>query len=224
LRVLLVEDDALLGDGIQAGLRLADYAVDWVRDGETAQRALLDFAYDACVLDIGLPGCDGLTVLRTLRSRGNNLAVLLLTARDTKADRIDGLDCGADDYLVKPFNLAELHARLRALIRRAKGLTQPLLRHGALHIDPAEHRVSWHDQPLTLSSREYALLLDLLTHREHIRSREQLADSLYACGEEKDSNIIDVYIHRLRKLFGPSFIITVRGLGYQLSKTEGKPN
>lgn len=220
MRILLVEDDALLGDGIRSALKLADYAVDWVRDGEAAQLALLDHFYDACVLDLGLPRCDGLTVLKSLRSRGSDLPVLILTARDTKADRIAGLDSGADNYLTKPFDLSELHARLRALIRRASGRSRPVLKHGALCLDPATRQVTWHDEPLVVAAREYALLFDLLSHPEHIRSRDQLAESLYAWGEEKDSNIIEVYIHRLRKRLGNDFIVTVRGLGYQLGRLE----
>lgn len=218
MRILLVEDDALLGDGIRSALKLADYAVDWVRDGEAARLALLDHPYHACVLDLGLPGCDGLSVLKHLRSRGSDLPVLILTARDTKADRIAGLDGGADDYLTKPFDLSELHARLRALIRRAGGRSEPLLKHGELSLDPATRQLARHGELLDLSAREYALLFDLMSHPGHIRSRDQLAESLYAWGEEKDSNVIEVYIHRLRKLLGNEVIMTVRGLGYQLAK------
>lgn len=220
MRILLVEDDALLGDGIRSALKLADYAVDWVCDGEAALRALLDHAYDACVLDLGLPRCDGLTVLKSLRSRGSDLPVLILTARDTKADRIVGLDSGADNYLTKPFDLSELHARLRALLRRAAGRSRPVLKHGALSLDPASRLVTWHGETLVISAREYALLFDLLSHAGHIRSREQLVESLYAWGEERASNIIEVYIHRLRKLLGADVIVTVRGLGYQLGRLE----
>ena len=218
MRILLVEDDALLGDGIRSALKLADYAVDWVRDGEAARLALLDHPYDACVLDLGLPGCDGLSVLKHLRGRGSDLPVLILTARDTKADRIAGLDGGADDYLTKPFDLSELHARLRALIRRAGGRSEPLLKHGILTLDPATRQLVRRGEWLILSAREYALLFDLMSHPGHIRSRDQLAESLYAWGEERDSNIIEVYIHRLRKLLGNDAILTVRGLGYQLGR------
>ncbi len=151
---------------------------------------------------------------------GSDLPVLILTARDTKADRISGLDSGADDYLTKPFDLSELHARLRALIRRAGGRSGPLLKHGGLCLDPATRQLTRHGEPLIISAREYALLFDLLSHPEHIRSRDQLAESLYAWGEEKDSNIIEVYIHRLRKLLGNEAIVTVRGLGYQLGKQD----
>jgi DNA-binding response OmpR family regulator len=214
LRVLLVEDDALLGDGIRAGLKLADYAVDWVRDGDSARRALLDHEYDACVLDLGLPRGDGLTVLRELRARGSALPVLVLTARDTSADKIAGLDAGADDYLTKPFDLGELQARMRALIRRAAGAAAPTIAHGPLVLEPAARRVTLDGQPVKLSAREYALLHDLMTHRNQVRSRSQLEDSLYAWGEETESNTVEVYIHFLRKKLGPDVIQTVRGFGY----------
>jgi DNA-binding response OmpR family regulator len=216
LRVLLVEDDALLGDGIRAGLRLADYAVDWVRDGEAARLALLDHDYDACVLDLGLPKKDGLAVLRDLRARGSQLPVLVLTARDTAADKIGGLDAGADDYLTKPFDLGELQARMRALLRRAAGAATPLLTHGAIALDPAARRVTLAGEPVKLSGREYALLHDLLSHRNLVRSRAQLEESLYAWGEEAESNTVEVYIHFLRKKLGADSIETVRGFGYRI--------
>ncbi|HNJ51680.1 MAG TPA: response regulator transcription factor, partial [Accumulibacter sp.] len=165
MRVLLVEDDALLGDGIQAGLKLADYAVDWVRDGEAARLALQHHEYNACVLDLGLPKKDGLAVLKDLRGRGNATPVLVLTARDTHADKIAGLDAGADDYLTKPFDLGELQARLRALIRRASGAASPTLEHGEVRLEPAAKRVTKNGETVTLSAREYALLHDLMTHR-----------------------------------------------------------
>jgi DNA-binding response OmpR family regulator len=216
VRILLVEDDALLGDGIRAGLKLADYAVDWVRDGEAARLALLDHAYQACVLDLGLPKRDGLWLLKDLRERGNQLPVLILTARDSSADKIAGLDAGADDYLTKPFDLFELQARLRALIRRAGGSATPRLEHAGVVLEPASKRVSRDGQPVTLSAREFALLRDLLSHKNHIRTRAQLEESLYAWGEETGSNTVEVYIHHLRRKLGAHFIRTVRGLGYRL--------
>ena len=216
MRVLLVEDDALLGDGIRAGLRLADYAVDWVRDGEAARLALLDHDYDACVLDLGLPKKDGLAVLRDLRARGSLLPVLVLTARDTAADKIGGLDAGADDYLTKPFDLGELQARMRALLRRTAGAATPQLTHGTIALDPAARRVTLAGEPVKLSAREYALLHDLLSHRNQIRSRAQLEESLYAWGEEAESNTVEVYIHFLRKKLGAESIETVRGFGYRI--------
>jgi DNA-binding response OmpR family regulator len=214
---LLVEDDTLLGDGIRAGLMLAAYAVDWVQDGKMALLALADHSYDACILDLGLPVKDGLTVLREMRGRGDQTPVLLLTARDTAQDKITGLDHGADDYLTKPFDLGELQARIRALLRRAGGKAQPLLEHRGVSLDPASKRVSFAGRDIPLSGREFALLQDLLSHPGHIRSRSQLEESLYAWGDETGSNTVEVYIHHLRKKFGADFIKTVRGLGYQLA-------
>ncbi len=216
MRILLVEDDTLLGDGIRAGLKLAHYAVDWVQDGKQADAALRDHVYDACVLDLGLPQRDGLSVLRALRERGSALPVLILTARGGSAEKVAGLDQGADDYLVKPFDLDELHARLRALVRRAAGQASPKLQCGALTLDPASKEVILRGAPVALSAREFALLQDLLTHPTHIRTRDQLEESLYAWGEEAGSNTVEVYIHHLRKKLGPQAIRTLRGLGYQL--------
>ena len=219
MRILLVEDDALLGDGLRAGLMLDGYGVDWARDGEAARLAWLAEDYDACVLDLGLPRRDGLSVLKEARARGKRTPVLILTARDTTADKVAGLDAGADDYLLKPFELEELRARLRALLRRASGAAAPLLRHGALALDPAARRVTLADAPIALSAREYALLHDLITHKGHIRSRQELESSLYAWGEEVESNTVEVYIHHLRKKIGTDLIRTVRGLGYVLGET-----
>lgn len=216
MRLLLVEDDALLGDGIHAGLKLADHAVDWVRDGEAAHLALLDHEYDACVLDLGLPKRDGLSVLKALRERGSCLPVLVLTARDVSADKVAGLDAGADDYLTKPFDLPELLARLRALVRRAAGEARPTLEHAGVVLDPGARQVTFNSQPVALSAREFALLEDFLRHKNHIRTRAQLEEGLYAWGEETGSNTVEVYVHHLRKKFGADFIRTVRGLGYQL--------
>lgn len=220
MRLLLVEDDTLLGDGIRAGLTLAAYAVDWVEDGKMALLALADHRYDACVLDLGLPGKDGLTVLREMRSRGDQTPVLLLTARDTAEDKIAGLDHGADDYLTKPFDLGELQARIRALLRRAGGKAQPVLEHRGVSLDPASKRVSYQGRDVPLSGREYALLHALISQPTHIRSRSQLEESLYAWGDEAGSNTVEVYIHHLRKKFGADFIRTVRGLGYQLADDD----
>lgn len=216
MRILLVEDDTLLGDGIRAGLKLANYAVDWVQDGKQADAALRDHTYDACVLDLGLPQRDGLSVLRALRERGSALPVLILTARGSSAEKVAGLDQGADDYLVKPFDLDELHARLRALVRRAAGQASPKLTCGTLTLDPASKEVTLRGAPVALSAREFALLQDLLTHPTHVRTRDQLEESLYAWGEEAGSNTVEVYIHHLRKKLGPQAIRTLRGLGYQL--------
>ena len=206
----------MLGDGTRAGLKLADYAVDWVRDGESARLALLDHDYQVCVLDLGVPRRDGLSLLRELRAGGNQLPVLILTARDSSADKIAGLDAGADDYLTKPFDLFELQARLRALIRRASGSAAPRLEHAGVVLEPASKRVSRDGQPVNLSAREYSLLHDLLSHKNHIRTRSQLEESLYAWGEETGSNTVEVYVHHLRRKLGADFIHTVRGLGYRV--------
>ena len=222
MRIRLVEDDSILGDGILAGLKLGDYAVDWVRDGESARLALLDHPYDACVLDLGLPRRDGLSVLTDLRGRGSRLPVLILTARDTSADKVSGLDAGADDYLTKPFDLPELLARLRAIIRRATGDAKPTLEHAGVALDPSSKQVTFNGQPVALSAREYALLHDFLRNRNSIRTRAQLEESLYAWGEETGSNTVEVFIHHLRKKFGADFIRTIRGLGYQLGGGESR--
>jgi DNA-binding response OmpR family regulator len=213
---LLVEDDALLGDGIRAGLELDAYAVDWVRNGEQALHALAGHSYEACILDLGLPGKDGVAVLKETRRAGDRTPVLVLTARDTREDKIGGLDAGADDYLTKPFDLGELQARLRALIRRVSGSARPVLEHRGVVLDPSTKRVTADGCEVMLSAREYALLHDLLSHPNHIRSRAQLEESLYAWGDETGSNTVEVYIHHLRKKLGADFIRTVRGLGYQL--------
>ena len=220
MRILLVEDDTLLGDGIHAGLKLAEHAVDWVQDGEAARLALLDHAYDACVLDLGLPGRDGLSVLKELRDRGSRLPVVILTARDASADKIAGLDAGADDYLTKPFDLQELLARLRALVRRAAGEARPTLEHAGVVLEPASRQVTYNGRKVALSAREYALLDDLLRHKNHLRTRAQLEESIYAWGEETGSNTVEVFVHHLRKKFGAEFIRTVRGLGYQLGDAD----
>jgi len=219
MRILLVEDDPLVGDGLRAGLKLANYAVEWVCDGEAGRLALLDQTYDACVLDLGLPRRDGLSLLRLLRARGNVTPVLILTARDMATDKVAGLDAGADDYLVKPFDLNELMARLRALIRRAGGASAPTLSHAGVVLDPAGKRVLLNGQAVAVSAREFALLHDLLSHRGRIRARSELEESLYAWGEEAESNTIEVYIHHLRKKLGADFIRTVRGLGYVVGET-----
>jgi len=219
MRILIVEDDALLGDGLRAGLALDGYGVDWARDGEAARLAWLAEEYDACVLDLGLPRRDGLTLLKEMRARGKRTPVLILTARDTTADKVAGLDAGADDYLLKPFELAELQARLRALLRRAAGTAAPLLRHRELELDPAARRLTLNGAVVALSAREYALLHDLMTHPGHIRSRQELESGLYSWGEEVESNTVEVYIHHLRKKIGADSIRTVRGLGYVLGET-----
>jgi len=218
MRILLVEDDRLLGDGIRTGLAQGGFAVDWATDGRQAEVALAGAAYDAVVLDLGLPKLDGMEVLRRLRSGGGAQPVLVLTARDAIADRIAGLDAGADDYLTKPFDLAELQARLRALLRRARGAPQPLVRHGRLTLDPAARTVLWDDHRVDLSPREFALLHALLQDAGRVLSRAQLEDKLYGWGEEIESNAVEVFVHHLRRKLAPELIVTIRGVGYMIAK------
>lgn len=218
MRILLVEDDALLGDALQAGLRQAGHAVDWVRDGIGAETALAAEDYAAVVLDLGLPRRDGLDVLRQLRAQKRALPVLILTARDTVDDRIRGLDAGADDYLVKPFDLGELNARLRALLRRASGQPAPLLAAAGITLDPATRRVTCAGREVELSAKEYALLHALMQQTGRALSRAQLEQHLYAWGEEIGSNAVEVYVHHLRRKLGGDAIRTLRGVGYVIPK------
>lgn len=218
MRVLLVEDDNLLGDGIRTGLQQAGYTVDWLTDGSQADAALRSEDFDLVVLDIGLPRRSGLEILKELRDRGSNVPVLLLTARDTIDDRVRGLDTGADDYLVKPFDLDELTARLRALLRRSKGRGAPQLVHGHLVLDPASHTVTQNDQPVELPPREFALLQLLLENTGKVQSRHRLEEALYGWTQDVDSNVVEVHVHHLRKKLGSALIRTVRGVGYVIDK------
>ncbi|MBP7484102.1 MAG: winged helix-turn-helix domain-containing protein [Aquabacterium sp.] len=220
MRILLAEDDPLLGDGLRAGLRQQGFQVDWVRDGLAAERELRAQPYAAAVLDLGLPMVDGLTVLAHARQKGITLPVLILTARDAISDRIKGLDSGADDYVVKPVDLHELAARLRALIRRAHGQTQELLHAQNVSLDTAARVVTVANEPVTLSAREFDLLHALILNAGRVMSREQLEQHLYSWGQEVESNAIEVHIHHLRKKLGTSLIQTVRGIGYMLTKDE----
>jgi two-component system OmpR family response regulator/two-component system response regulator QseB len=214
MRILLVEDDPMLGDGLRAGLRQLGFQVDWVRDGEAAERELASGVYAAGVLDLGLPRKDGLEVLQALRTRGVATPVLVLTARDAVPDRIRGLDLGADDYVVKPVDLHELGARLRSLVRRAHGQMQDSLRSGAVVLEPAARRVSLNGQAVALSTREFDLLHALMRNAGRVMSREQLEEQLYSWGHEVDSNAVEVHIHHLRRKLQPELIQTVRGVGY----------
>ena len=225
MRILLAEDDTLLGDGLRAGLRQAGFQVDWVRDGLAAERELRAQAYAAAVLDLGLPGMDGMDVLASVRRAGVTLPVLVLTARDAVPDRIKGLDTGADDYVVKPVDLDELAARLRALVRRAAGQPQELLQAGGLQLDPAARTVQRDGEPVLLSTREFDLLQALMLNAGRVLSREQLEQHLYSWGREVDSNAVEVHIHHLRKKLGTDCIQTVRGVGYLLPRvaTPGAP-
>lgn len=218
MRVLLVEDDELLGSAVQAGLDQAGYTVDWLRDGQQAANALQDDEPDLLVLDLGLPGKDGLTVLRELRARDSTLPVLILTARDMVDDRIAGLDVGADDYLVKPFDLGELSARLRAISRRRGGRASPLIQYGDLVFDPAARLVTVDGADVNLSAKAIAILEALLERPGMPLSRERLEQILYGWGEGVESNAVEVHIHHLRKKLGKDRIRTIRGLGYMMPK------
>lgn len=218
MRILLVEDDGLLGDGVQAGLAQSGFTVDWVKDGIAAELALKTGEYAGVVLDLGLPRLSGLDLLARLRRGGDKVPVLILTARDRVEDRIKGLDGGADDYVVKPFDLHELAARLRALVRRSRGEAAPELRVGEIELDPAARCVRFRGQPVELSVREFALLQELMLNAGRVLSREQLAQRLYSWGEEIESNAIEVHVHHLRRKLAPELVRTVRGVGYLLPR------
>jgi DNA-binding response OmpR family regulator len=216
MRLLLVEDDPMVGEAVRKGLKLDGLAVDWVRDGAQAEAALADHDYDLLLLDLGLPRKDGLAVLEGLRRAGNDIPTLIITARDAVADRVRGLDAGADDYVVKPFDLDELTARVRALARRRAGRAQPLLAAGALTLDPARREVRHRDTPVAVSPREFALLAALMESPGAVLSKEALEERLYGWGEEVESNAVEVHVHNLRRKFGPQVIRTVRGMGYRI--------
>lgn len=216
MRILLAEDDPLLGDGLRAGLRQLGFLVDWVRDGDAAEHELRTQSYAAAVLDLGLPRKDGLDVLAAIRQARIAIPVLVLTARDAVPDRIRGLDTGADDYVVKPVDLNELAARLRALVRRAHGQPQERLTTQDIVLDPSARSVQQAGKPVTLSTREFDLLHAFMLNTGHVLSREQLEQYLYSWGQEVESNAVEVHIHNLRRKLGNALIQTVRGVGYIL--------
>ena len=216
MRLLLVEDDPMVGESIRDGLGQEGYTVDWVRDGKGAETALGAEPYAAVLLDLGLPRMDGLDVLRAARAQRNDVPILVITARDAVADRIKGLDAGADDYLVKPFDLDELAARVRALVRRAEGRAEPVVRHGPIALDPATRAVTLRGRPVELSGREFALLQALLARPGAVLSRAQLEERLYGWDEEVGSNAVEVHIHNLRRKLGADTIRNVRGVGYTI--------
>jgi two-component system response regulator QseB len=220
VRVLLVEDDPMIGESIRAGLRHDGYVIDWVQDGRAAELALEGEPYALVLLDLGLPRKDGFAVLAGLRGRKERVPVLILTARDAVADRVRGLDAGADDYLVKPFDLDELAARMRAVLRRNAGRAEPLVTHGALTLDPVTREVAHHGRAVPVSAREFALLEALLQRPGATLSRAQLEERLYGWGEEVASNAVEVHIHNLRKKLGDGLIRTVRGIGYAIERDE----
>jgi DNA-binding response OmpR family regulator len=221
MRLLLVEDDRMIGESLQRTLRLEGFAVDWVRDASAADGTLASERFDLVLLDLGLPRgaapngpVDGLAVLQALRARHDATPVIVLTARDARGDRVAGLDAGADDYLVKPFEFDELSARIRAVMRRHSGRAEPQLTHGGVTLDPAQRRVTRAGLPVSLSAREFAVLEALMARPGAVLSRAQLEDRLYGWGEEIESNAVSVYIHQLRRKLGADFIGNVRGVGY----------
>jgi DNA-binding response OmpR family regulator len=219
MRLLLVEDDPMIGASIQHGLRQDGFTVDWVQDGGEVELALHTTMYALVLLDLGLPHRDGLEILAAIRRSRNPIPVVILTARDAVADRVRGLDGGADDYLVKPFDLDELAARLRAVLRRQNGRADPVIRHGNLTLNPATHEVTWHSAAVTLSGREFAVLQALLERPGAVLSRAQLEEHLYGWEDEVASNAVEVHISHLRQKLAPEVIRTVRGVGYMVPKT-----
>ena len=222
MRVLLVEDDLLLGDAIVIGLKQYGHTVDWIKDGKTANDVLTSKHenFDVVVLDLGLPKLLGMDVLRNIRAKNISTPVIVLTAREAVEDRVRGLDSGADDYLSKPFDLDELCARMRAIQRRSKSRANPLVSYGDIVLDPASHLVTYHGKSIMISRREFALLQKLLENAGRVISREQLNQTLYGWGENIDSNALEVHIHNLRKRFGTKLIRTIRGVGYMVEQQQ----
>jgi len=208
----------MLGDGICVTLTEAGYATDWVTDGVAAEAALQTETYALLILDLGLPKMSGIDVLKGVRQRGQDIPVLILTARDTVADRVQGLDCGADDYLVKPFDMDELNARLRALLRRSGGRSNPVIEHSDIIMDPAAHVVTQAGHVVDISPREFAVLRMLLENRSKVMSRARLEEGLYSWGDEVESNAVEVYVHHLRRKLGATLIRTIRGVGYTIDR------
>ncbi len=222
MRVLLVEDDELLGQGIRSCLKTSGYTIDWIQDGAHAYQTITSKSesFDIIVLDLGLPKMSGLEVLKGIREKNISTPVLILTAFETVDDRVSGLDAGADDYMTKPFDLEELNARIRALLRRSKRRAKPNITYGDIMLDPASHVVSHAGKTIMISRREFSLLQKLLENAGRVISREQLNQTLYGWGENIDSNALEVHIHNLRKRFGSDLIRTIRGVGYMVEKEQ----
>ena len=218
MRILLVEDDSMIAQGLRTALRQDGYAVDWMQDGLSADEALRTSTFDLILLDLGLPGRDGLDVLRRLRQRGRDTPTIILTARDEVQDRIAGLDAGADDYIVKPFDLDELAARMRSVLRRAAGRGDPCIEHRGIRLNPVTHSVERDGAPVQLSAHEYAVLEALLQRPGAVLSRTQLEDRLYGWDSQVASNAVEVYVHGLRRKLGSEAIRTLRGVGYFVPK------
>lgn len=221
MRLLLVEDDELLGDAVKTGLTQFGYVVDWLKDGETAHSVLKSELFELIILDLGLPQLSGLSLLKQIRLEGNQTPVIILTARESVEDRIKGLDSGADDYMVKPFDLNEVSARIRALVRRSQGRADTVLQYKNVVLNPAAHSVTVDNVPVNVPRREFSLLQKLLENSGQVFSREQLMQSIYGWEEDVDSNALEVHIHNLRKKLNADFIRTIRGVGYMAEKIEG---
>ncbi len=220
MNILIVEDDPLIASGLQTALKTLHHQIEWVSDGLAAQRQLAEQSYDLLILDLGLPGKDGFEVLHQLRESGNRLSVLILSARDALSDRVRGLDLGADDYLIKPFELEELLARVRALERRRADQATNVLSYGRLKLDVSAMSALWDEKPVELSRREWVLLRLLAEHPERVYSRTQIEDALYGWGEGAESNAIDVHVHHLRRKFCPDIVRTIRGVGYRFGVAD----
>ncbi|MFU8789204.1 MAG: response regulator [Methylobacter sp.] len=214
MRLLLVEDDEILGEGLVEGLKMEGYAVDWLTNGKLADEALKVNSYELVVLDLNLPDMEGLDILKALRARKDETPVMVLTAKDTVPDRVLGLDSGADDFVIKPFELDEVCARLRALARRNEGRSVPTIEYKGIVLDPASHQVTWHDEKVDLSQKEFEILSFLMGNIGRVISRARLEESLYSWDSDVESNTVEVHIHHLRKKLDPSIIRTVRGVGY----------
>lgn len=221
MRLLLVEDDELLGDALKTGLTQFGYVVDWLKDGETAHSVLKSELFELIILDLGLPQLSGLALLKQIRLEGNHTPVIILTARESVEDRVKGLDSGADDYMVKPFDLNEVSARIRALIRRSQGRADAVLQYKNVVLNPAAHSVTIDNVPVNVPRREFSLLQKLIENNGQVFSREQLMQSIYGWEEDVDSNALEVHIHNLRKKLNADFIRTIRGVGYMAEKVEG---
>ena len=220
MRLLLVEDDEILGDGLVAGLKMEGYAVDWLTNGKLADEALRTNTYELIVLDLNLPDMDGLTILRNLRNRKNETPVMVLTAKDTLPDRVEGLDSGADDFVIKPFELDEVCARLRALARRKEGRGVPTIEHKGIVLDPAAHQVTLNNEKVELSQKEFEILSFLMSNIGKVVSRARLEETLYSWDSDIESNTVEVHIHYLRKKLSPQLIRTVRGVGYIMDSDD----
>lgn len=218
MRVLLVEDDISLGSGLQTALKPEGYTVDWLTDGLQALHALETESFDLVILDLGLPRLDGISVLKQTRAQGKALPVLVLTARDSIENRIEGLDSGADDYLIKPFDVTELKARIRALLRRSSGRSESIIRFQDIELEPASQQVCYQGKVVNLTRREYALLHEMISQPGHVFTRDTLQQLLYGWDEDVESNALEVHIHHLRKKFFPGLIRTIRGIGYVVDK------